>query len=57
MVPNLASNGLMSWYYPQVYQMLKSWKERDGDEATAEVLERALADCGMHDAAIIVTSY
>ncbi|WAQ97327.1 hypothetical protein MAR_030017 [Mya arenaria] len=41
----------------QVYQMLKQWKERDGDEATLEVLEKALADCGMHDAAIILTSY
>lgn len=41
----------------QVYQMLKQWRERDGEEAYAEVLEQALLDCGMTDAAIVMTSY
>ncbi|XP_053392830.1 uncharacterized protein LOC123564227 isoform X2 [Mercenaria mercenaria] len=41
----------------QVYQMLKQWRERDGDEAHAQVLEKALLDCGLTDAAIIMTSY
>lgn len=41
----------------QVFQMLRQWRERDGDEATTEVLERALMDCNMQDAAIVLTSY
>ncbi|KAL4240729.1 hypothetical protein ACF0H5_001517 [Mactra antiquata] len=41
----------------QVYQMLKQWRERDGSEAQAVVLEQALLDCGMTDAAIVMTSY
>lgn len=41
----------------QVYQMLKQWRERDGQEAYSHVLERALVQCDMNDAAIIMTSY
>lgn len=41
----------------QVFKMLKEWRLRDGEEAYAEILEQALLDCGMTDAAIVMTSY
>lgn len=41
----------------QAYQMLKQWKERDGKMAYNEILEKALYDCNMKDAAAVLTKY
>ncbi|KAL3876256.1 hypothetical protein ACJMK2_034124 [Sinanodonta woodiana] len=41
----------------QAYQMLRQWKDRDGSMAMLEVLEKALLDCGMRDAALVLSSY
>jgi len=36
---------------------LKQWRDRDGDEAYTDILEKALTESGMADAAIVLTSY
>lgn len=38
----------------QAYQMLKKWKQREGQDAYSSVLEKALRSCGMGDAAMLL---
>ena len=48
---------LKSRLYFQAYQMLKQWRERDGEMAYNETLETALYECGMKDAVAVLTKY
>ena len=36
--------------------MLKTWRERDGQNAYSEVLKNALEDCNMSDAAATLST-
>lgn len=56
-VPIKLVHNVITYMLLQVYEMLKQWKERDGEEAQSVVLEQALSECGMADAAIVLTSY
>ena len=38
----------------QVFQMLKTWRDMKGDDATAAVLEKALRDSNMNDIALLL---